>query len=555
MNRYTFFDEFSLVGSNMVLDPNIKQACNGNDGSIDLAVTGGTSPFTYSWTGPSAFSSTVQNLSGLIPGKYEVRVTDANNCIAIKEYEVFGYSTAIIYVDLNATGNNTGMNWKHAYTDLQSALARARTTCGGDIWVSEGVYYPTPSGGDPETAFEMVPSYGIYGGFKTATDDTTWLDRNWVNYETILSGQLVGTYNIIRNYNIGLARDAILDGFTVQDGNSIARNGPQGAMFNGIDSPTIRHCIFKDNAAVYGSTINNIANAAQIWHCTFFNNSCDNHGGAIYNNTTTVLIMNSLFYDNEAGTGGALSLSSSHDTIVNCTFTENRANITGGALSASFSKETIIVNTIIWNNECDPNWPFFAGVVGSGVNHTGNEPIYFHSDVQNTNSTNPLTGLQFTWLFKGQDAGGNWDDDPVFIDPSNKDFRLDPGSNMIDQGDNSFSSNIDYDLDSNIRILQNDVDLGAYEVDPDFKRTISIRSHLASKPLYEVFPNPNNGLFTVKRAREGAYFKIISLAGQIIVEKQQLFDSPIDISNHPKGVYMLIIIDKDKETSLPIMKN
>lgn len=54
--------------------------CNGgNIGAIDLTVTDGTSPYSYSWTGPGGPYST-EDLSGLAQGIYYVTVTDANGC-------------------------------------------------------------------------------------------------------------------------------------------------------------------------------------------------------------------------------------------------------------------------------------------------------------------------------------------------------------------------------------------------------------------------------------------------------------------------------------------
>jgi hypothetical protein len=52
----------------------------GNDGTVDLTVIGGTSSFTFSWTGPNGFTSSSEDLSGLETGIYDVTVTDANGC-------------------------------------------------------------------------------------------------------------------------------------------------------------------------------------------------------------------------------------------------------------------------------------------------------------------------------------------------------------------------------------------------------------------------------------------------------------------------------------------
>jgi|GEM_PF-2087926 hypothetical protein len=48
----------------------------GTGGSVNIAVTGGTTPYTYSWSN----ASTTQNLASVPSGTYEVTVTDAGGC-------------------------------------------------------------------------------------------------------------------------------------------------------------------------------------------------------------------------------------------------------------------------------------------------------------------------------------------------------------------------------------------------------------------------------------------------------------------------------------------
>ena len=50
----------------------------GNDGAIDISVTGGTGAYTYSWNG----GATTQDVTGLTFGTHQVTVTDSNNCVA-----------------------------------------------------------------------------------------------------------------------------------------------------------------------------------------------------------------------------------------------------------------------------------------------------------------------------------------------------------------------------------------------------------------------------------------------------------------------------------------
>lgn len=51
-----------------------------SDGSLDLSVSGGTTPYSYSWSGPNSFSASTEDISNLIEGAYSIEVTDANSC-------------------------------------------------------------------------------------------------------------------------------------------------------------------------------------------------------------------------------------------------------------------------------------------------------------------------------------------------------------------------------------------------------------------------------------------------------------------------------------------
>jgi gliding motility-associated-like protein len=78
-------------------------SCNeDSDGEIDLTVSGGTAPFTFSWTGPNGFTSADEDISGLSTGTYVIEVTDFNNCVITDSYDLI----EPLPIDLSAAISN-----------------------------------------------------------------------------------------------------------------------------------------------------------------------------------------------------------------------------------------------------------------------------------------------------------------------------------------------------------------------------------------------------------------------------------------------------------------
>lgn len=79
----TITEPEKLIFSSVDFDPDTI-SCNGaNDGSIGIEISGGTAPYSYTWTKNSVPFSNTKDLDNLGPGTYEVSVTDANSCTAI----------------------------------------------------------------------------------------------------------------------------------------------------------------------------------------------------------------------------------------------------------------------------------------------------------------------------------------------------------------------------------------------------------------------------------------------------------------------------------------
>ncbi|MCB0795013.1 MAG: SprB repeat-containing protein, partial [Flavobacteriales bacterium] len=54
--------------------------CSGNDGAIDLTVSGGTPAYQFNWNGPGGSAYGTEDLSGLHAGIYDLQIIDANGC-------------------------------------------------------------------------------------------------------------------------------------------------------------------------------------------------------------------------------------------------------------------------------------------------------------------------------------------------------------------------------------------------------------------------------------------------------------------------------------------
>ena len=90
-------------------------ACNGEStGSIEITPTGGTPNYSFMWTGPSGFTATTEDISGLAIGQYNLTITDANGCntvfpaIEITENSLIAGTFVITDVTCAAVGSSDG---------------------------------------------------------------------------------------------------------------------------------------------------------------------------------------------------------------------------------------------------------------------------------------------------------------------------------------------------------------------------------------------------------------------------------------------------------------
>ncbi len=122
---------------------NLDPTCVSPNGFINISVSGGSAPanLVYSWTGPSGFTSSSQNIAGLAGGTYNLTITDNNaNCSFILPPKtltdllpnVYNISTTTpslcagsIY-KINVSGSDAGVT----YTVLVNGVATSTTAVG-----------------------------------------------------------------------------------------------------------------------------------------------------------------------------------------------------------------------------------------------------------------------------------------------------------------------------------------------------------------------------------------------------------------------------------------
>lgn len=423
---------------------------------------------TYAW------SATTYSCSQLGQQQVNYTVTDqnGNSSVQLALFNVYnGYLAQTIYVDASATGANNGFTWQDAFTDLQSALNVSCNT-NRTIYVAQGTYLPDhgvgATVGDRSASFTLRNGDKIYGGFANGGD--VFDNRNPSIHPVYLSGEIGTVAKTDNSYSVvtipGTSANTVLDGVSI-----IAGYGNQNAGTGGgvhivstdaqlMERAAFNNCTFGNNYATNGGAVSFNDSAAtgslRFSNCLFKNNEAATlaKGGAIYVTgsgqlTTGIDIANSIFIGNRAGQGGALYYADTKGDITNASFGGNYATAQAGALYITGQGQLInIYNTVMY------------GDTGSLVNYQeiyanpASQRIYY-SDIQGS-------GGSGAWNSSfGIDGGHNIDANPQLLNGgSNLQVLL--SSPLRNKGNRAYST-FTTDITGSPRIIQDTIDIGAYE--------------------------------------------------------------------------------------------
>jgi len=419
-------------------------------------------------------------------------------------------SSDVVYVDTdNVAGPWDGTSWSTAYQTVQEGLDDAYLT-GKEVWVAAGTYKPT-STTDRTVSFQLKSGVALYGGFNAT--ETVGEQRDWATNVTILSGDIgtPGDSSDNSYHTVVGASNAILDGFTVTDGNAngtgnnvygggiyndnasptvtnctFSNNSASGGggMFNNDSAPTVTNCIFSGNLAGWGGAMYNAWSSPTVTECTFYSNSAINGAGGMYNHDySSATVINCRFSENSAGWGGGMQNHESSAMVINCIFSGNSATAWGGGMNSEESSLTVTNCTFSSNS---------ASIGGSGMSNGGSSPTVTNcilwdngEEIANDATSTPLvaycdvqgsSGSGVSWDGSlGTDGGGNIDAMPLFVDPAG-DYHLQAGSPCIDKGSDVGAPT--EDIEGNPRPIDGDgdstptTDMGAYEYVPAIEATM-----------------------------------------------------------------------------------
>lgn len=183
----------------LVTGTQVNVLCNGdNSGSVDLNVSGGTAPYTFSWSN----GETTEDLTNIVAGTYNVTILDARGCSINRTFTVtepLALSVVDNIVDVTCFGDANGsidISVSGGIAPYSYAWSNGETT--QDLFnISGGTYNLTITDGNacqttiPYTVNEPSAALGVTG---VVTDENCFGDSQGAVQLTVTGGSAPYTY-------------------------------------------------------------------------------------------------------------------------------------------------------------------------------------------------------------------------------------------------------------------------------------------------------------------------------------------------------------------------
>ncbi len=376
------------------------------------------------------------------------------------------FSGLILMIFSGSLSRATVRHVPSEYPSIQQGISAC--VDGDTLIVAPGVYYETIN----------------FSGKDIVVRSTAPNDPKVVGY-TIINADEDGTVVTFEN---GETNAAVLTGFTITGGVGtlvydwdIQKEFYGGGIYCSYNaSPTITRNVITNNHCPYS-----IVEGEGMWRYTY------SYGGAIGCQGGHPTITHNIIRNNSAYQGGGINVS--RGTISDNIICDNSAERGGGVYMYT---GTLTNNTIVGNDcrkEREPGWGM-GGNVYASLNYYGDyliasniicgaasgtgifcgvEPeddLFCFNDVwDNTPSNYSAVDARTNMLVQGQEADltgrfGNISEDPLFVNPWNKDYHIEPTSPCVSAGDpNLVAPEGAVDIDGDPRVYALRVDIGADE--------------------------------------------------------------------------------------------
>lgn len=176
-----------------------------------------------------------------------------------------------------------------------------------------------------------------------------------------------------------------------------------GIYFNSNPYSTLQYVTITENSAEAGGGIYFSESSPQLSNITINGNFSPHNGGGIYCNNSHPELSNIIINGNNSqNNGGGIFLNNSSPKLTNLTISGNISVYNGSGIYCLNNSNPVLVNTILWNDSQ-------SEIAGSAN--------IFYSNIQG-----------------GWEGEGNINADPLFVNPNNGNFTLQPNSPCIDAG-------------------------------------------------------------------------------------------------------------------------
>jgi hypothetical protein len=513
----------------------------GNNGTATAQTTGGVAPYTYAWSSGGGTMNTVSNLA---TGNYTVTITDANGCFVIASFGVGNPQ------QLAATGATT-----------------APTTCNG----TNGTATAVATGGNgtytyswntmPVQTTATATSLGQGNYACTVTDGNGCTTVIGVSVSDGCGGCTLTLNPVVTNASCGLQNGSINPNITGQNGTVTYNwsNGATTSTLSGLAAGTYSVTVVDASSCADSATFTLVQSGVVTITMNPTDNFCSAIGASINTTIAGGATPYTYLWSNGATTSAITNLVTGSYSV---TVTDANGCTANSSVAVTSIANGPTVMTTQTNVTC-----FGASNGTVNMSITGGNLPYavfwspLNISAQNLNS---LAAGSYTAVVADQ-AGCLATTTVVITQPDSITLvgmatptTSSTGTAMVNAAGGTPPYTYVWNNGGTTQMINNLV-VGTYTVTvKDAKNCskttnvvvqdfISNTNNINALTNFEVFPNPTNGAFAIRldfTETTDVQIRIFNMIGQPIMEINATDNSlnlPIDMSEHPVGMYLIMI--------------